>query len=265
MVRCVLKVAVLCIHIVIVSLALNAQDLRLSPADLRIELRPDGGYHLFIRCRGDISSVLITESTRDPTYRAENYAYRAVERNSINGDEIRLINGSPISAESRIYSLVSSTPVWHPNLGWAFHIYIPITLLYGYEGGRQGEVQVGDGTYLNIRAFNYAYADYRGTFRDNPFILRISQETQRPVPPGNYMDETVKAFFEIAGKNTVFARNPANMLEHVINILEKEKGKGVDIAIVLDVTGSMRPYFNEIRQNLVPTLKEMVAEYDFSE
>jgi len=242
-------------------LFLYAQDLSLSSEDLRMELRPDGGYHLFIRYKPDIASVLITESTRDPSYSEGNYAYRAAEKNSVNGDEIRLINGVPISPESRIYSLVSSTPKWHPLLGWSFHIYIPHKLLYGYEGGRKGEVNVGDGTYLNIRAFYYAYADYRGAFRDNPFILRVSQETNRPLPPGTYMEETVSAFTRIAKDNAKAVRDPLDMVNNISWILQKERGKNVDIAVCLDVTGSMEPYFDAIRTRLIPMLKDMSAEF----
>jgi len=257
----IFRFAVFCIYALAFPLFLYAQDLSLSQDDLRMELRPDGGYHLFIRCKPDIASVLITESTRDPSYSAGNYAYRAAERNAINGDEIRLINGEPISAASRIYSLVSSTPKWHPILGWSFHIYIPHKLLYGYEGGRSGEVNVGDGTYLNIRTFYYAYADYRGAFKDNPFILRVSQETNRPLPPGAYMEETVTTFTQIAKGNTNAVRDPQDMVSKITGILDKERGKNVDIAVCLDVTGSMDPYFDAIRTRLIPMLKDMSANF----
>ena len=240
---------------------LCAQDLSLSPNDLLIELRPDGGYHLFIRWKPDISSVLLTESTRDPSFRAENYAYRAAEKNDINGSEIRLINGIPISAESRIYSLVSSTPVRHPGLGWAYHIYIPYVLLYGYEGGRNGEVHVGDGTYLNIRAFYYAYADYRGAFMDNPFILRVTQEPRKETEAVSYMEETVKAFSEIAGENVIYSLGPSDLVDHIEEILKNEKDKDVDIVICHDATGSMKPYIDEVRARLVPMVKELLDDF----
>ena len=242
-------------------LYLYAQDLGLSADDLRIELRPEGGYHLFIRCKPDIASVLLTESTRDPSFKADNYAYRTAEKNAINGDEIRLLDGRPIPPENRIYSLISSTPKWHPILGWSFHIYIPHKLFYGYEGGRSGEVEVGDGTYLNIRAFYYAYADYRGTFKDNPFILRVSQETNRPLPKGAFMEETVNAFTQIAKENTTTADGPEDMVGQITRILSKEKGKDVDIVICLDVTGSMEPYFEAVRLRLIPMLKEVSADF----
>jgi hypothetical protein len=256
------RLAVFCVFSFMLPLFLYAQDMSLSTDDLRMELRPDGGYHLFIRCKPDIASVLITESTRDPSFSAENYAYRTAEKNAINGDEIRLINGEPIPPESRIYSLVSSTPKWHPLLGWSFHIYIPHVLLYGYEGGRSGEVQIGDGTYLNIRAFYYAYADYRGPFHDNPFILRVSQETNRPLPKGAFMEETVNAFTQIAGENAGSVSDPEDMINQIIGILDKEKGKKLDIAVCLDVTGSMKPYFDAIRVKLIPMLKELSAEFE---
>jgi hypothetical protein len=90
---CILRLLIFYVSTFFLSFHLYAQDLSLSQDDLRIELRPDGGYHLFIRCKPDISSVLLPETTRDPQLIADNYAYRAAEWNAINGDEIRLIDG----------------------------------------------------------------------------------------------------------------------------------------------------------------------------
>jgi len=259
-----------------IPLSLYSQDMTIATGDLLLELRQDGGFHLFIRHRPDISSVLLTETTRDPYFREANFAYRAPEWNEINGDEIRLIDGIPIPRESGIYSLVSSTPRWHPELGWAFHIYIPYRLLYGHEGGRHGEVLVGDGMYLNIRAFYYAHADYRGPFHDNPFVLRISQEFTRPQPaerppptapappPGRrFLQSTTDAFISLAGEgNVTFAGVPSEMMEQVRLILAQVDTPTVDIVICLDVTGSMRGFFDEIRMNLIPSVQGMVAELE---
>jgi len=257
-----------------IPVSLSAQDLGIAQEDLLIELRPDGGFHLFIRHKPDISSVLLTETTRDPLFREANFAYRAAEWNEINGDEIRLIDGVPVRG---IYSLVSSTPTWHPDIGWAYHIYIPYRVLYGHEGGRHGEVHVGDGMYLNIRAFYYAHADYRGPFQDNPFVLRISQEFTRPPPlamlppptapappPGRrFLTETISSFTSLAGaENTSFAALPGEMMDQVRSILAQVDSPSVDIVICLDVTGSMRAFFNEIRLHLIPTVQAMVADFD---
>jgi hypothetical protein len=261
MARYFLRPVLLGIYALTLPFFLYAQDLGLLPGDLRIELRPDGGYHLFIRYKPDISSVLITETTRDPQFRAANYAYRAAEWNAINGDEIRLIDGAPIPPESRIYSLVSSTPEQHPDLGWAYHIYLPYILYYGYEGGRHGEVHVGDGTYLNIRTFYYAYADYRGAFKDNPFMLHLLQEPPPATPTGAYVKETAAAFTEIAGPNTLYSRGPANLAEEIGGILKKEQGKNLDVVICLDTTGSMRRHIEAVRSQLINALGEIVSLY----
>jgi len=257
--KCFLRV-VLCVYALFLPASLYTQDLSISPQDLRIEPVSDGGFNLFIRYKSDISSVLLTETTRDPKLKEHNYAYRAVEPNNINGDEIRLIDGYPIPRENHIYSLISSTPKRHPELDWAYHIYIPDTLYYGYEGGRHGEVQVGDGTYINVRTFYYAYADYRGPFKDNPFKIHFKRDT--PPAAQTYARETVTAFTEIAGKNTVYATGNADLIDKIENILKKENIDDTEIVICLDATGSMRPYIDTLRLQLVNMLKDLLAESD---
>jgi hypothetical protein len=246
----------------LLGLPLCAQDLNIDTGDLRIEQRVDGGFHLFIRKKPDIDSVLLTESTRDPSLRSENYAYRAAEWNAVNGDEVRILDGVPIPRENRIYSLIDSTPENHPELGQAFHIYIPYILNYGYEGGRHGEVYIVDGAYLNIRAFALPYADYRASFRDNPFILRVSPQEPLPGPPeGNFMKDTVETFAEIAKNNLIYSTGPADLVDRIKDVLEKEKGKTLDIVICLDTTGSMKDDIAAVRQKLIPMLKEMIAGF----
>ncbi|MDR0473576.1 MAG: VWA domain-containing protein [Treponema sp.] len=243
---------------------LPAQDLSLGPEDLRIEQRVDGGFHLFIRARGDIASVLLTESTRDPTLSSDNYAYRSPQWNPVNGDEIRILDGQPIPRENRIYSLIDSTVENDSQLGWAFHIYIPYILNYGYEGGRNGEVYVTDGTYLNIRAFALPYADYRGAFKDNPFVLSVTQQPLPGPPEGNYMRDTVDAFTEIAnsGKGElIFSTGAEDLLEKIREALEKEKGRNLDLVLCLDTTGSMRNDIDQIRKGLSSVLKELIADF----
>jgi len=244
--------------------SLSAQDLSLSSEDLLLEMRADGGFHLFIRKKPDINSVLLTESTRDPNMQADNFAYRTREWNPINGDEIRLLNGVPIPRESSIFSLVSSTVVDHPVLGAAFHIYIPYIIIYGYEWTRHGEVHLTDGTYINIRAFSLPYADYRGAFRDNPFILEASQEPLPGPPAGIYLQEALVAFTEIArsgGGELIYAQGPEDVIDLIRTVLEREKGKTLDLVICIDTTGSMRPYIDPIRRSLIPMLQEMLTSF----
>ena len=237
-------------------------DLSIGPDDIRLEQRGEDGFHLFIRKKPDINSVLLTESTRDPTMQADNFAYRAAEWNPINGDEIRLLDGFPIPRESRIFSLISSTPVRHPELGVAFHIFVPWVLHYGYPPGRHGVVNVGDGTYINIRAFSLPYADYRGRFADNPFVLQAVQIVtgeQR----GTYHEEAVRSFRAIARDGEfAFAADPAELVQIIERLLRQEAGRSVDIVICLDTTGSMAPYINGIRRMLIPMMRRVVTEFE---
>ena len=245
------------------GLPVFGQNLSLAAEDLRIELRADGGFHLFIRRTPDIASVLITESTRDPAMVAHNFAYRARELNPINGDEIRLLDGVPIPRESNIFSLVSSTPVPHPELGPAFHIYIPWVLEYGHAPGRHGIVYVQDGTFFNVRAFNLPFADYRGNFADNPFILQAMQIPPE-VPEGNFMHEAAVAFSHIAqqgGGDFVYAATPAVLVDRIEALLRQEAGNSVDIVLCIDTTGSMGPFIDEVRRRLIPMMRELVSDF----
>jgi hypothetical protein len=240
------------------------QDLSINPEDLRIEQRVDGGFHLFIRKKPDILSVLLTESTRDPASLEDNYAYRVPEWNAVNGDEIRLLNGAPIPRQNGIYSLIDSTPEIHPELGESFHIYIPYIITYGYADTRNGEVYVVDGTYLNIRSFTQPYGDYRGSFRDNPFILRVSQPPLAGPPEGNYMQDTVDAFTDIANSGRgelVWSTGPEDLVNKIQEVLEKEKGKSLDLVLCFDTTESMKDDIDAVRRRLIPMLEGIIADY----
>jgi Mg-chelatase subunit ChlD len=243
----------------------NETSLLVTQNDIRIVQGADGGFHLFIRKKPGMGSVLLTESTRDPALRAANYAYRAPEWNPINGDEIRILDGKPIPKSSLIWSLIDSTPEYHSELGEAFHIFIPYILYYGYEHSRHGEVYVTSGTYLNIRAFTLPYGDYRGSYRDNPFVLEVS--SQQPLPgalEGRYMKEALDAYTEIASWGGTLVRSTGpDVVERVKDVLERERGRTMDIVICLDTTGSMKNDFAIIRTNLVPMLEQVIGGSSF--
>jgi hypothetical protein len=239
------------------------QDLAINPGDLRIEQRIDGGFHLFVRKKPGVSSVLLTESTRDPNRQADNFAYRAAEWNAVNGDEIRIIGGVPIPREDRIYSIIDSTPENHPDLGPAFHLYIPYILIYGYADSRHGEVYVRDGVYLNIRSFTLPYGDYRGAFRDNPYLLQITQKVPEDIPEG-YMKDTVEAFSEISSSGRgelVYSTGPEDLVDKIREVLEPARGKTVDIVLCLDTTSSMKNDIDSVRRSLIPMLSELITGF----
>ncbi|MDR2798514.1 MAG: hypothetical protein LBB80_09230, partial [Treponema sp.] len=149
-------------------------DLVIQAEEISIEKAPDlEGFHLFIKKKPGISSVLLAESTQDPLGEEDSYTYRALEWNPINGDELRLLNGSPIQNQGCF--LMDSSPEYHPRLGEAFHIYIPPIVTYGYPGTRRATLTVEDGLFINIRTFSLPYCDYTAGFKDNPFTLSIQQ------------------------------------------------------------------------------------------
>lgn len=150
------------------------QKLRISADDVR--LIPDsknGGFHLYVKKLKNVNSILLTETTKDPAGKSDNYAYRAGEYNSINGDEIRYLDGKPLVSEGAKFSLIDSTVEKTDFFGDAFHIYIPPVIYYGYEWTRHGEVTIGKGTFINIRTFEKPYADYSGNYMDSPFMFDL--------------------------------------------------------------------------------------------
>ena len=243
---------------------LYAADLSISTLDLRIEQRVDGGYHLFIRKKPGIASVLLTESTKDPKMQADNYAYRAADWEATNGDEVRVIDGLPIPRENKIWSLIDSTPEEDAAFGEAFHIRIPYIVQYGYSWGRHGETYVLDGTYLNVRAFELPFGDYRAGFKDNPFILRVTQKPLEGPPEGNFMKDTVEAFTDlaVAGRGeVVFSTGADDVVPKIRKILEDAKGKTVDLVVALDTTSSMKDDIDSVRRMLIPMLSEIIAGF----
>ncbi|MDR2782876.1 MAG: VWA domain-containing protein [Treponema sp.] len=251
----------LCIPLCLFSLApIYALDLTIEKEDVRIEQRVDGGFHLFIRKKPDVASVLILETTKDFTYNEPNYAYRAPAWNEINGDEARLLNGRPLSPASGVWSLIDSTPERDEQFGEVFHIYIPYILYYGYASGRHGEVYVRDGAYFNIRTFALPHGDYDGDFQDNPFVLEVTQKPLPGPPDGNYRGDTLAVFSDISrktGGEMALSSAPEDIAPAIKALLEKEKGKSLDVVICLDTTGSMKDDIAAIRTSLVPLLSGM--------
>jgi Mg-chelatase subunit ChlD len=75
------------------------------------------------------------------------------------------------------------------------------------------------------------------------------------------MRETIAAFFVIVGENTIYSSGSFDLVKQIENILKKEKGRGLDIVICLDTTGSMRPHIDAVRLQLTQILREMIADF----
>ena len=236
-----------------------SQQLDIAVDDLIIEQSLDGGYNLWIKKKEGMQSVLLTESTEDPEREIATFSFRASEYNSYNGDEKRMLNGEFIDPEKNLYSLIDSTPEYKEGLGEAFHIFIPYTVIYGYPWSRQGELLVVDGTYLSIRSFGSKYADYSNGFKDNPFILKVSQKPFEGPADDNYMPDTLKSYEEIAeegGGRTLRCMGEEDLLNALSDLLDDVEGDSLDLVLALDTTASMKNDIPYLKRELVPLLKE---------
>ena len=244
------------------------QKLRISIEDIKIQTETKNseiiGYHLYIKKLPRIMSVLLTETTKDPNGKADNYAYRTKEYNPINGDEIRYLDGKPLVSEGAKYSLVDSTVEYLEDFGAAFHFYIPSTIIYGYEWSRNGEIQIGKGTFINIRTFEKPYADYTGNFMDNPFMFdletrKIPKKVPEVVLTDDYNPIASEKFKEVS-ENVIYSKGPETIVEDIKNILEQEKDKNnLDVVFAIDATGSMKNDIDKLKADLMPALEEIFA------
>lgn len=244
---------------------LTAEDLKIDRNDLAVIQSPEGGYHLYIRVKPDIKSVMLTETTRDPDLKLDNYAYRNPAYNKINGDEKRILNNEFLAFEKQLYSLIDSTPEKDTPLGEAFHIWIPYIIEYGYDWSRHGEIEVKDGTFFNIRTFAKPYGDYSGEFKDNPFILRLTQKIVEPKPEKiSYSDEAVTAFSALA-ENTyakmLYAEKPEEILSCVKEILKKNENDSLDLLFALDATESMKDDIEVVRKEITGIISDVMKNY----
>lgn len=228
---------------------LFAEAPEIAPGDIYIDLDENGeGFNLFIRAVPNLGSVLITESSADPSKKADSFAFRAWDYNRINGDERRILNGEFLESERPLYFLLDSTPEPNALLGSAYHIYVPFQLTYGYPWSREGQIDVHRGTWLNIRAFERPYADYRGQWRDNAFILSMNELPPPPEPE------------VITPKDS-----PVNGIEQAVDriaqIIELSGGN-IDMVIAVDTTISMKDDIGFIKKSLVPLVRSRVADFD---
>ena len=218
----------------------SAADMSITPSDIRLEAEYSGsgdgfsgmtGYHLYVRKKDGVHSVLLTETTRDPTGMLPNYAYRAKEWNEINGNELRILNGLELKYDESKYSIIDSTPQPDEQFGQAFHLYIPSQIDFGYPETRHGTVHIQQGTFVNIRTFEKPYADYTGNFADNPYIFDLIIPPEKPEDPVQetvhllepYSREAAKSFDEIAsstGGKMIYSKGPESIVNDLVEAID---------------------------------------------
>ena len=265
------------------------QQLRITAENVRLVAdSKKGGYHLYVKKLPNVNSILLTETTKDPAGKSDSYAYRAKEYNKVNGDEIRYLDGKKLESEGAKYSLVDSTPENTSFFGPAFHIYIPETIVYGYEWSRHGEVTIGKGTFINIRSFEKPYADYTGDYMDSPFMfdLKLTKKPKpkpvvkkepepeplpepepEPEPEPIEEPETVltddynpvaSEKFKEMSDDIIYSKGPETIIEDIKSLLEDIEDKdNLDLVFAIDATGSMKNDIDKLKTDMQPLLTEI--------
>ncbi len=242
--------------------------LQVSAEDLILEQSLEGGYDLWIKAKPGIGSVLLTDSTADPEKQVSTYALRNPDYHPVNGDEKRMLDGEFLPSKERgLFSLIDSTPEEHPSLGEAFHIFIPYVVEYGYPWSREGELQILNGTWLNIRSFSEPYASYEGPFVDNPFVIEVVQRPMEPKPAegDDYMPDTVESYEEISRESNggvIYGKGQEDIINNLRDVLRGVKAKSIDLVLCLDTTKSMQDDIPHLRESLIPMLEEEIKGYD---
>lgn len=234
-------------------------ELALTSNDVVVEEGADGGFHIWIRTLPKLGSVLLTESSADPAKRVHSYALRSPRYNSINGQEQRVLQSVPLPPG--LHSIVDSTTETHSQLGRAFHLFVPYVVEYGYSWTGGGELEVTDGTFLNIRTFEREFADYDGPYRDNPFVLRVVQDTPPPAPEAGvfnaYAVESFAAIADDGGGTWRTSSGQADVLEQLNTLLTGARGESLDLVLALDTTKSME----DDLPHLQASLHDLVASH----
>ncbi len=286
------------------TLAFSAEDILIYSSDVRL-VYEDGadfsnakGYHLYIRKKAGIESVMLVETTKDPAGKEDNYAYRALEYNSVNGDEIRYLDGKKLDSQYAKYSLIDSTAEKDSAFGQAFHIFIPNEIAYGYPWSRNGVVKIDRGTFINIRSFEKKYGDYSGSYADNPFMfdfgkanppknekteksaekkskLTAPKESAKPAPKEVKKEkivltddynalaaESFKKIAEFGGGKMIYCKGPASLPDDIFSSMDRIKQKDkVDFVFAVDTTGSMKDDIEILLGKWIPLLMKKAQEY----
>lgn len=286
----------------LLSFCFYAQSqLLIRPSDIRLVSESGAGfdeikgYHLFVKKNPGVESIMLVETTKDPEGKADNYAYRAMEYNEINGDEIRYLNGKVLDSKYSKYSLIDSTPEPDDEFGEAFHIYIPYQMEYGYPWSRNGIVTIDRGTFINVRSFAKKYGDYSGEYYDNAYMFDLGAPVvihkEKPVEPetepepemesepvaaeevrpepvpvpiltDDYNPVATEKFGEISEFLT-YSKGPETIVEDIMASLDSINPKRkVDVVFAIDATGSMKDDIEQLRKEWVPRLIAELKQFD---
>ena len=259
------------------TLLIKPDDIRLVP-EVSNSFSEIQGYHLFVKKLPKVESIMLVETTKDPAGKNDSYAYRALEYNKINGDEIRYLNGKKLESEYSKFSLIDSTPEPDEQFGEAFHIYIPHQMQYGYPWSRNGKITIDKGTFINIRAFEKKYGDYTGEYYDNAYMFdlgpkikishkpepepeKLPEKEEIPILTDDYNPVASAKFSEISDFLT-YSKGPETIVNDIMAALNNINPKNmVDVVFAIDATGSMKDDIEQLRKEWIPQLIAALKDF----
>ena len=259
------------------TLLIKPDDIRLVP-EASNSFSEIQGYHLFVKKLPKVESIMLVETTKDPAGKNDSYAYRALEYNKINGDEIRYLNGKKLESEYSKFSLIDSTPEPDEQFGEAFHIYIPHQMQYGYPWSRNGKITIDKGTFINIRAFEKKYGDYTGEYYDNAYMFdlgpkikishkpepepeKLPEKEEIPILTDDYNPVASAKFSEISDFLT-YSKGPETIVDDIVAALNNINPKNmVDVVFAIDATGSMKDDIEQLRKEWIPQLIASLKDF----
>jgi len=236
--------------------------LTLKAGDVRLESRSDG-FHLIVRQRDGVNSVMLVESYELPDHKLATYSWKAVGDYPSGAGEKRLLNGAPLKAPNLF--LVSSTVVADPNYGAAFEVVIPPVIEYGSTapGARYGKLDLvaelakpGSKVWFSIRTFAKPYEDYTGAYKDNAFELSSFTVVQE-LPPDH--SKYVKGSEDLLNRLGPVTKAPDPAAGAAL--LAATLRDNVDLVWAIDTTKSMKQDLAAVRDALVPQLETLTAAY----
>lgn len=249
------------------AVTVKADPLTLTANDVVIEAREDG-FHLFVRQKDGLASILLVESFEPSDHKLATYAYRTLTVNPVNGNEDRLLDGKLLKKPH--FSLISSTANDHPALGKAYHILIPPVLEFGSKANpnsRFGQVdlqkmlETKDQTFwFSIRAFAKPFADYSGPYKDNAYELKKMLLVQAPVNTVKGYNDGLFEKFSRLGKPYP-AKTAQEGLDLMKKKLEDSRAESLDIVLCIDTTKSMVENLKVVKANALGPIRELVKKF----
>ena len=235
------------------DLTLSQEDIFVLPEDESHLVKDGTGFHLFVRKRGDIQSVLLLVDSgnyNDPDLSL----MRAKEFNSVNGNEIRYSYGSKSTFRmERLPNALMSSTLENTAFGECFHIYIPQKMYYGYVIQVQDECEFENGMKVSVRAFAQKYCDSGGKFADNMLNLNVSDW---------HLEESFAEIASGEGGTVTHIESVGILTQKLLEeIDELETSEKIELVFAIDATDSMKDDFMELRKNWLSKFEKQMKKF----